>query len=536
MSDVPSKYIIGANDELAVSQGCYVDERLGEHVCKFFAGYLCHSKGEWRGKPFILAPCQVDDIVMPLFSWVRADGTRRFRAAQIWVAKKNFKSTFASGLALYLLVADGEGGPEVYCAANSREQADIVFREAAAMVEASPELQAILTVNRSAKVIREGHSGWIRALSSESSTAEGLNGSVIVDELHAFNSKARDFYDALKYAGAARQQPLNVVISTAGEEENNIGREVYDYGKSVLSGATEDTKTFVYIAEPDPGDDPGDVETWRKANPMMGITVQESELREMWEEDRQTVRTTSRFRRYRCNQWVKAVDPWLDIEAWDECRGDITPESLEGRTCGAGLDLATKKDLTALALCFPLDDGFFAFLLKFWLPIADIVKREKRDRCAYRDWQAAGFLELTDGNIVDIPRIEAYIASLSDKYNICEFGYDPWNATDLGQRLQDKHGLTVVEVGQGIATMTEPSKAYEALILDRKMIHFGNPVLRQQAQQVCVKTDSNGNIKPIRSDDKGKRWYRIDGIVGSVMALGRAMSGSDDAGLITLAD
>lgn len=538
------QYIQTKSDEQALLEGCRFEPSLGEHVCRFFKSYLRHSKGEWAGKAFELARVQVDDIIMPLFSWVRPDGDggykRRFNKTGIWVAKKNFKSTLASGLTLYGLVGDDEPGAEVYCAANARDQAAIVYRESANMVDASPSLRKDLTCIKSSKTITYGLHSWMRALSADASTAEGLNAHwVVVDELHAFDSRGRDFYDALIYSGAARKQPMFMVISTAGDDMSGIGFEVYTEHREILDGHRIDTSTFAYIAETKSTDDPGNPATWRKANPMMGITISEDEMREAYEAAKGSPRKMSRFRRYRLNQWVEAADPWLDMDKWVQCAGDVDLESLAGCPCAGGFDYAPKHDLSALSLCFPLEDGVFAFHVHFWLPGDDIIAREKRDRCEYRMWARDGWLTLTEGNTTDVPTIEEYIVAASVKYDIRSIGFDPHLVRVTAQRLQDVHGIEMVEMQQGRA-LSEPSKAFEDLVKSKKMVHFDNPVMRQQAAQVKVKTCTGGEIYPVKSLDRGKRWFKIDGIIAGVMSVGRAMSMGDsqdpyaDRGVLTL--
>src|SRR5215831_5309752 len=281
-------------DEAALAEGCTFHAASAERVRQFFRSFLRHSKGQWAGKPFELLDWQFTDIIAPLFGWKRADGSRRFRRAYIEVPKKNGKSTLASGIGLYLLVGDGEPGAEVYSVAADRYQANIVHGEAIRMVRASPGLSSRLELNRTTHNISFPKlSAWYRSLSSEANTKEGLNAhGLIIDELHAW--KGRGLWDALRYAGRSRRQPLLFAITTAGDDMDSICREQHDYAKGVLSGEILDTRFFAYIrraaaiAEGDREDDDwADPAIWHKANPSLGVTIDPGEFARDVEEAKQ---------------------------------------------------------------------------------------------------------------------------------------------------------------------------------------------------------------------------------------------------------
>ncbi len=521
-----SDYIRNTNDERAVLEGCRINEGLGDYVCQFFRQYLRHSKGEWAGQPFELSGMQRAQIIMPLFSWIRPGSgggwQRRFNKADIWVAKKNFKSTLAAGLNLYGLVADGEKGAEVYCQAVDREQAGIVFGVCADMVNASSPLTSKLRITPHTKTIsvKGDSSSWLRALSAEITKHEGLNAFFLgIDEIHAFDDRGRRLYEALMFSMAARKQPMRITTSTAGEDETGIGYEVYKYSKEVLTGEAKDTSAFVYIAESQPEDDPGDPATWRKANPMLGVTIQESEMAEAWNKAKQVPRLLASFRRYRLNQWIKTSTPWLPMDKWDACGGPIDEKSLLGMPCGGGLDLSLSRDMTSFCLCFPRDDDTFDFLWRLWLPDDKIIERERLDRAPYREWAAAGWLSLIPGSTIRNSFIEEEVVKLAQLYEI-DIAYDPYRAKDLCERLENEHGLPMTPMRQGPPSFNDPAKQLEALVVSGRMRHGDNPIMRVQAQRVEVKMDANNNIMPVKGD--GKTSNRIDGVVAGVMALSRA--------------
>ena len=218
----PAEYVRTKADEAAVSAGCWWHPESAERVRSFFLDFLRHSKGEWAGQKFEFLPWQWDDIIRPLFSWKRADGTRRYRSAYIEVPKKNGKSTLCAGLSLYFLIDDDEPGAEVYSAAADRDQASIIFREAAQMVRSSPELSDHVEVIPSTKRLVFPRTGsYYKALSADAYRQEGLNISALIfEELHA--QRTRDLWDALVYGGAARRQPLAIAVTTAGWYRNSI--------------------------------------------------------------------------------------------------------------------------------------------------------------------------------------------------------------------------------------------------------------------------------------------------------------------------
>ncbi|MFQ5625858.1 MAG: terminase large subunit [Methyloligellaceae bacterium] len=515
------KWIRSDLDERAVHQGCYFSEQHGLHVVEFCRRFLRHAKGRWAGKPFELMDWQRDKVVMPLFGWRREDGRRRFKSADIWVPKKNGKSSLAAGIGLYGLVADGEEGAEIYAAACDRDQAGIVYGTAADMVAASPSLKSRLVTRRSAKTIRLGTSAWFRALSAEYTTHEGINAHyVIVDEIHAFDERGRSLFRTLYHSGAARLQPLRIVISTAGDDQDSIGYEQYEIAKSLIDGTSKDITSFAYIAEAGPEDNWSHRRTWKKANPSIGEIIRVEEMTEEYEKAKRSPRLKADFERYRLNRWVNTANPWLSAEAWDACGGNLDINDFEGRDCWGGLDLAAKMDLTAFVLCFPDEDDSecVSFFCWFFLP-EDRIR--EGDTIGYSQWVKDGHITATPGNVTDYGFVEETIKECAARFRLREVAYDPWNATDIAVRLQDE-GLQMVQFRQGYHSMNEPSKEFERRVLSGKVRHGDNPVLKWMSRNVTVKEDPAGNIKPVKPE---RRTNKIDGIVAAIMALGRATAG-----------
>ena len=510
------------DQDVGHERGLWFDEAEADRVVDFFA-MLRHYKGEWAGQPFTLTDWQRDDILRPLFGWKRSDGTRRFRYAYIEVPRKNGKSTLAAGLGLYLSVADGEYGAEVYSAATKKDQARIVWGDADAMVKGSPFLKPFCrTFRNNINVPRTGSK--FEPLGADSNTLDGLNPhGVIMDELHAHRD--RRVWDVMTTAMGARRQPLTVSITTAGVyRPESIGWEQHQHAVQVLEGAIEDDGYFAYIAAAESDDDWTDPETWARANPNLGISVKEDYVAEQCERAKRSTSFLNTFLRLHLNIWTSQMTRWLDMEDWNACGVESDSDALNGLACFGGLDLASTVDIAALALVFPDIDGSYDVLMRFWVPEERIVDRSNRDRVPYEAWARDGWITPTEGNVIDYDVIRRDINDLAQQYNIVEVAFDRWGAAQITTQL-DGDGLVVVPMGQGFASMSAPSKELEALVMGHKLAHGGNPVLRWMASNVATEQDAAGNIKP----SKSKSTERIDGIVGLVMALDRATRHRDDA-------
>jgi len=559
---VPAVWIRTASDQAAVDAGCTFDLTAAERVRSFFAKFLCHSKGAFAGQPFILLDWQWDEIIAPLFGWLRPDGTRRFREAYIEVAKKNGKSALCSGLALYMLVGDGEQGAEVYSAAADREQASIIFNEAANMASASPALKKHLMITPSTKHIAFPRTrSRFKALSADAYSNEGLNASAILfDELHA--QRDRKLWDALKFAGAARRQPLNLSITTAGYDKKSICFERHEYAEKIISGSVIDTRCLAVIHAAEETDDPYVESTWRKANPSLGATITVESMAEAAAEAQANPSSLNAFLRYRLNIWTAQDVKWLDMQTWKLGERPIDVASLQGRACWAAIDLSSKYDLTALTLAFPEemrdDKGQpatgYILLCHFWLPRATVEKSD-----LYKAWAAQGLLHVTEGNVIDYDFIRAFISGpqvygaqpavldrlkaiglpeqgLVEQFSVQEMAFDPYNATQLSLQLAGD-GIPMVEFRQGFISMNEPAKELERCHLAGLLVH-DNPVLTWCAENVSIAVDPAGNIKPVKPEPDSAD--KVDGVTTSTMAIGRAMfsdqGGSvyDDEGLMVL--
>jgi phage terminase large subunit-like protein len=526
------------NDEALIEEGFYFDERAVRVVVAFFERFLRHSKGEWADDPFVLEPWQREEIIGPLFGWKRPDGSRRFRRAYIEVPRKNGKSTLGAGVALYLLFADGEPGAEVYSAAADRAQASIVFNEARRMVEGSPKLARRAETYTRSIVIPASHSSY-KVLSADAITKHGLNAhGVVFDELHA--QPNRDLWDVLTTSTGARRQPLVVAITTAGYDRESICWEQHEYARQVREGIIEDATFFGYVAAAEQEDDWLDPEVWARANPNLGVSIKLDYLESEAKRAELTPAYQNTFRRLHLDQLTQQESRWLPLEKWDmePASGGFDVKLLEGAPCYGGLDLASSSDVASFVLCFPAEDGEeerYVWLPFFWIPSENMVERVRKDRVPYDAWVKAGLITATDGNVIDYGYIVRAIEGLGERFNIREIAFDRWGAFQVSQALEGA-GYEMVGFGQGFASMAGPTKELLRLVLDGKLWHGGNKVLRWMADNMVVSQDAAGNVKP----NKAKSREKIDGIVAGIMALDRAMrhveAGSvyDTRGLLTI--
>lgn len=495
---------------------------LAEYAIRFFS-FLRHSKGEYAGQPFELEPWQ-EFIAGSLWGWLKEDGLRRFRLAYNEVPRKNGKSTLAAGIGLLLFAADGEPGAEVYTAATKRDQARITHSEAMRMVKASPALRKRIKSYKDNLSV-DGTASKFEPLGADADTLDGLNiHGAIVDELHAH--KTRDVWDKIETATGARRQPLVFAITTAGTDRQSVCFQQHEYAERVLKGTIQDDHYFAFISTIDEGDDWEDPDAWAKANPNLGISASLEDLSRKAKQAKEMPAAQNAFMRLHLNVWTQQVDRWISLYLWDSNNLEpIEEEKLRGRVCYGGLDLSSVSDITAWALLFPdeSDPERLDVLVRCWCPEARLSDTTNRYRDQYWAWAQQGFLKVTPGDAVDYAYVKKQIIEDAEKFQVVDINIDRYfQAHQLAMELTDE-GLTIVGFGLGFYSMATPMREFERRLLANKLNHGGNPVLRWMADNVAVKQDPAGNLKPDKAESQGK----IDGIVAIVMALDRAMRHSE---------
>lgn len=509
---------------MKLPKGSHYDKEKADNAVNFINS-LCHVHGEWAGKPFNLMKWQ-EKVIRDIFGTVKADGYRQYNTAFVFTPKKNAKSELAAAVALYLLCADGEYGAEVFGCAANKEQASIIFKTAAQMVRLKPALAKRIKVNDATKrLVYPIMNSYYTVVSSEVPSKYGINASgIIFDELLA--QPNRELYDTMtKGSGDARRQPLNFILTTAGTDKRSICYEVYQKAKDILDGKRDDPTFYPVIYGADPKENWEDESVWKKANPSLGTTITIEKMRQAYESAKGNPIEERLFRQMRLNIWAEETAKWLPIEIWNELAEDYGEHDLRDRVCYGGLDLSSTTDITAFVLVFPPDEptDSYKVLPYFWIPEEGLEKRIKRDKVRYDTWQQKGYIMTTEGRVVHYDAVEDFIKELGRKFEIRQIAMDRWNGTATAQRLE-KADFQMIDFGQGFRSMSYPTKELMRLILDKKVAHNGNDALNWMLENMVVKTDEAGNVKP----DKAKSAEKIDGAVALIMALDIALKGGGE--------
>ena len=506
----------------------HYDKKKADRAVTFIEN-LCHTKGKWAGTPFWLLPWQ-EQLIRDIFGIVKPDGNRQFRTAFVEICKKVGKSELAAAVALYLLYADNEPSAEVYGAAADRQQASIVFDVAKQMVEMSPALmKRSKLMGATKRIVNYSNAGYYQVLSAEVGGKHGFSVSGLVfDEIHT--QPNRQLYDVLtKGSSDARQNPLHFIITTAGNDRHSIAYELHTKAVDILEGRRVDPTFYPVVYGLKDDEDWEDEANWYKVNPSLGYTVDIERLRDAYREAKQNPADEITFKWLRCNMWVSSTVAWIPDAIYMRGNEPIDMDALAGRDCYAGLDLSSTGDITALVLIFPPRDEEEKYVLLpyFWIPEETIPRRVKANSVPYDIWEKQGYIMSTEGNVIHYDFIEKFIMDLSEKYHILEIAVDRWNATQMIQNLEGE-GFTIVPFGQGFSSMSAPTKEFYRLLMEGRIIHGGNPVLRWLAGNVVIDTDPAGNIKVTKAKSKEK----IDGIVAAIMALDRCIRQEGQSGSI----
>jgi phage terminase large subunit-like protein len=500
-----------------------------DKVARFllFVAELKHYKGQWAGQTIALQPHQVFRLGS-MFGWVHTEtGLRRFRRAYHEIPRKNGKSLEAAIVALYMTFFDGEGGADGYCAATKKDQAKIVWGDAEQLVKSSILRVGIECFARS--LCAPTTMSKLEPLGSDSDSTDGLNPHLIIqDEFHAY--KDRKMIDVLETATGARQQPMDMRITTAGDDPVSPGGDEHNYACQVLEQVIDDEQYFAFIAHADPADDWMSVKTWKKANPNYGVSVQPDDLEALCRKAKNMPAAAATFQQKRLNLWVNTSAPWLSLDGWRKGQTtDWTPADLLHESCFAGVDLASKLDLCPLVLVFPPTVGRASWkLLRWvWTPEETLLDRAHRDRAPYDLWHAQTLfdrpmLETTPGTNVDHQVIRGVLGELRKLYDIERIGFDPWHADTLIEQLVNEDGFDkeqVLAVPQTYAGMSSGAKKFEAEVLAGHVDAGGCPLMAWCASNVVVQRDGKDNIYPVKKKSRG----RIDPIMAAIIGVNLAL-------------
>jgi phage terminase large subunit-like protein len=500
------------------------DEKKADFVIDFIE--MLKLTDDFYGLPFVLQPWQ-KEIISAVYGTMNNKKVRQYNYSYLEIAKKNTKTTLVAGIAVMHLTTDPEEG-QIYCCAADRAQALLVYKAACSMIEQDAELRKMMKVTDSKKEIKNKLTGTVmKVLSSEAFTKHGINPTVVIfDELHAQPNRA--LWDVMTFgAGAARKEPLWWVITTAGDDPDrlSIGWEIHEYATAIISGEKVDPSWYAKIYTADEKDDPWAEETWKKANPSLGVSIDIDTIRKEALTAQNSASAEKLFRWLRLNQWISLKKTgWLEITLWDATTRNWSLYDLIGKSCYAGLDLASTTDLTGLALLFPPQEGLneWRFLIEAWIPEDKMNERILRDRVPFDRWVADKFVHATSGNTCDYDFVRARIETLAQQFKIKFLCCDPWNSRMLTQQLA-KTGMEIVEVAQTIAGMSPGMKEIERLMKIGKMTHEVNSLGRWCFGNVVVAVDGNENMKPM----KNKSRDRIDPMVALINAMNIAIGQED---------
>ena len=486
-----------------------------------FIQRMPHTKGKWAAKKekLVLQPWQYF-IESNIFGWVnKYTGKRRFRESYEEVGRKNGKSARLAARGLYLFCADGENGAEVYSGATSEKQAYEIFRPAWVMAHKRPKLRDRFGIELGGNPKNPG----TMFITEDMSKFEPLIGkpgdgasphAALIDEYHEHDSNQMP--DAMRTGMGSREQPLLSIITTAGTD---LGSPCYDYRKDIirlLEGNTEDDTLFgiIYgLDEKDQWDDPANL---LKANPNYDVSVFGEFLMAQLKKAKQSASAQNAFRTKHLNEWVGAKTAWMNMVSWRKQQRPLKLEDFAGKTCYVAADLSSKKDVTAINLTFLVDGSYYSFS-KFFVPESAVDENER-----YRDFVTAGCLDVTEGSMIDHEKIEEYILQANSKYKVIDAAFDEWQADYMMVRLQGK-GVTTIKFPFNVRNISEPMKQMEALVLQGKYWHDGNPMNTWMMGNVSARMDIRGNIFP-NKDRPSDPKCKIDGPCAAIMSLGRAIS------------
>ncbi|MCT1797415.1 terminase large subunit [Aerococcus viridans] len=495
------------------SQWEYSEERAW-HAIEFIERYCKHSKGSVAGKPFILELWQ-KALIAAMFGIIdKIDGTRKFQEVVLIVARKNGKSTLAAAVGLYLMISDGELGPEIYSVATKKDQSKIIWLEAKRMVRKSKALAKRIKTLVS-EMNSDKNDSVFKPLGRDSDSLDGLNvHGALFDEVHAW--KDQNLYDVIVDGTSARDQPLIFTTTTAGTVRESVFDRLYDEAEMVINGYDDDNaykneRLLPIVYELDNRKEWTNPETWQKANPGLGTIKKTDNLASKVNKAQSNSLLVKNLLTKDFNIRETSSEAWLTFEdANNQETFDIS--ALKPRYGIGGVDLSSTTDLTCASVIFqvPDDDRIYVKQM-YWLPEDLLEKRIAEDKIPYDKWQDAGLLRTTPGNKIHYKFVTEWFLEIQNVYDIYLYkvGYDAWSATYFVEEMKDQFGEDVMEpVIQGKKTLSGPMKSLGVDLSANKIIYNNNPILKWNLTNVAVDVDKNDNIQPIKTSNAKKR---IDG-------------------------
>ena len=483
------------------------DEEKANRPIEFIERFCRHSKGEWAGQPVRLELFQ-KAFIHALFGFVdRETGLRRFREAFFLVGRKNGKSTLLAGLALYMLIADGEGGAEVYSTATKYAQARLLFDECHNMVKQSPDLSRHMKKRKSDLYYVPGMAK-LQPLSRNSDSLDGLNASfVIMDELHGV--KDRNLYEVMRQSQSARRQPLLVMITTAGTVRECIFDDMYNHACAVADGAITDDTFLPILYELDRRDEWMEPDAWMKANPSLGAIKKIDDLTIKVQRAKQNPVELSGVLCKEFNIRETVQSAWLSFDAIN-CTDTFDMEEFRGAYCIGGVDLSITTDLTCASLLMMKHGSDKKYVAQmYWLPADSLQERVKRDKIPYDKWFERGLLRLCAGNSISYSDVTQWFMDMVKQYELFPAWvyYDSYSARYFVEEMQ-MQGFNMVRCIQGAKTLSLPMQMLGTDLQAHRVNYNNNPILKWCLTNTGIQTDRNGNIVPVKNQSPKQR---IDG-------------------------
>lgn len=488
------------------------------HIIEFFENFCYHSKGKFGGKKVVLELWE-KAFLAAIFGFVDINGLRKYREAILIVGKKNGKSLIASGVGLYLLVADGEAGPEVYAVATKKDQAKIIWQEAKRMTKKSPSLLKRIKPLVAELSSEDYNAGTFKPLASDSDTMDGLNvHGALMDEIHQWKN-GRPLFDIIADGVTAREQPLVLITTTAGTIREDIYDQKYDEAERLINGyfdenGYKDEHLIAFIYELDNRKEWVEEKCWYKANPGLGTIKNLKTMRDKVNKAMQDPKLVKNLVCKEFNIRETSSEAWLTFEEIDN-KETFDIKALKPRYGIGGCDLSSTTDLTNATVIFKVPGDRRIYVLQmYWLPEDLLEKRVREDKIPYDVWRDAGYVRTCPGNKVHYKYVREWYQEIQQEYDIYLFkcGYDGWSATYFVEDMENTFGASVMEpVPQTKKVLSGPMHSLGADLRAKLVVYGNNPVLKWCLCNTSVEVDKNGNIQPCKGN-VGTR--RIDGSAG----------------------
>ena len=503
------------------------DEEKAQHAIDFIENYCKHSKGNMGGKPFILELWQ-RALVAVMFGIVhKIDGFRKYQEVILIVARKNGKSTLAAAIGLYLQVADGELGGEIYAVATKRDQAKIIWLEAKRMVQKSPVLRKRIKPLVS-EMVADFNDSVFKPLGRDSETIDGLNvHGALFDEVHAW--KDVNLYDVVVDGTSSRDNPLIFVTSTAGTVRESVYDRLYDECEMVINGYDDEDgykneRLLPIIYELDERKEWVDSTAWKKANPGLGTIKKIDALEQKVNKAKANPMLVKNLVCKDFNIRETTGETWLTFEQLNN-QEKFNIEELKPRYGIGGVDLSSTTDLTCASVIFmlPNDDNIYVEQM-YWLPEELLEARTAEDRIPYDLWHDQGYLRTSEGNKVHYRDVTAWFVEMQNEKDIYIpwIGYDNWSATYFVEEMRGLFGKeSMIDVIQGKKTLSSPMKSLGADLRSKKVVYNNNPILKWNLSNVTVDVDKNNNIQPMKGSNPKKRIDGFASLLDAYVALER---------------